>query len=164
MQKFIDLEWIPGGLHEGSYKHENYRRLYLAHGWPSNFNGAAVEVTRKAWEDEQKAQYKAEGPFREVEKPEGWLKGMDEYPPQRQLEQLEEEIRKPGYNDQSADGAEGGKQVYESRPKHIMRMMATPKERRALNEKELEHARKEMENVPRSMRLACEERIKKYGY
>jgi hypothetical protein len=145
-------------------QHKNYRRLYLAHGWPSNFKGATFEVARKAWEGEQKAQYKAEGPFREVEKLEGWLKGMDEYLSQRQPEQLEEEIRKPAYNDQSADGAEGGKQVYQSQPKHIMRMMATQKERRALNEKELQHARKEVENVPSSVRLACEERIKKYGY
>lgn len=57
MRKFVELEWVPGMPSPGSrdWSAYTYKRLYLEHGWPDNFNGTAFDIARQAVEDEKSA-------------------------------------------------------------------------------------------------------------
>ena len=80
MRRFVELEWLPGGYYPGNgdYTADTYKSLYLAHGWPDNFNGTAFDIARQAFEEAKSARYIAEEPFRQVSALRGWLKGSKE--------------------------------------------------------------------------------------
>ena len=50
----------------GDLTADTYKRLYLEHGWPDNFNGSAFDAAREAFEAEKSARGVAGQPFREV--------------------------------------------------------------------------------------------------
>ncbi|KAI9639966.1 hypothetical protein NHQ30_011635 [Ciborinia camelliae] len=55
MNKFKTLEWIPGGLPNGTYQGDSYARLYKENGWPDKFDLKSFEAARIKWEmDEEK--------------------------------------------------------------------------------------------------------------
>jgi hypothetical protein len=84
MQKFRDLEWIPGGLVNETWDGDNYVRLYRENGWPSNFDPAAFLSARPKWEEDDEARRSAEQPFEEAKPYENWIKHGD-----RRVERME---------------------------------------------------------------------------
>lgn len=84
MQKFRDLEWIPGGLVNETWDGDNYVRLYRDNGWPSNFDPEAFLSARPKWEEDDEARRSAEQPFEEAKTYENWIKHGD-----RQIERME---------------------------------------------------------------------------
>jgi hypothetical protein len=162
IRNFRDLEWIPGGLFPGNHEYDQYKRLYLEHGWPSKFDAEAFNKSRIAFEEAEHDQYVAEEAFREVKKLEFWLSEGLRCGAQCRIEQLEAENARPEWHGQFAD-PEGGKLVYESRKSELEEQLATEPERTAELRKELEAAKARVQEVPDKVRKVRLERLRKYG-
>lgn len=66
IQKFRDLEWMPGGLGKGDWTGDNYARLYTENGWPNNYNRTAFMEARVRWEAAENKRWDDEQPFEDV--------------------------------------------------------------------------------------------------
>ncbi|CAD6582303.1 MAG: hypothetical protein ASARMPRED_000927 [Alectoria sarmentosa] len=154
MQKFISLEWIPGGIHHG-YQHHHYKRLYFAHGWPDSFNGPAFNAARQVWEDEESAQYSAERPFQDVDRLELWT----QIPTiASQLARCEADNVNPAWHAQFQGGS--GSIPYESRKAELLARLPGEQQRRQELLRELEQARRDVEGVSGEVRRRREERLR----
>jgi hypothetical protein len=162
IKKFKDLEWIPGGLSDGSHEYEHYKRLYLEHGWPNTFDATAFNISRMAWEEAEEERYSAEHPFREVKTLEYWWSEGQRCDVSCRLDQLEKDNARPEWHGQFAD-PKGGKIVYEARKKELKEQLATEPKRRAELLKQLEEAKARLREVPEEVRKARADRLRKYG-
>jgi hypothetical protein len=162
IKMFKTLDWMPGGLVDGTHEYEHYRRLYLENGWPDQFDATAFNSSRIAWEEAEGVRTSAEWPFREVKKLEFWLKGMQTCDARCRIEQMETDYSRPEWHGQFAD-PNGGKQVYEMRKKELEEQLATEPKRMAELEKQLKEAKAMLSKVPEEVRRARVERLKKYG-
>ena len=131
-------------------------------GWPDTFDGPAFHAAPRQYEDEEIDGYVAEEPVLNVNKLEGWLNAMDQCPAQCHLDK--DEIKRPGCSEHWSGSIEAGRKPYEMRRKEIMRFMAIRAERRALREEELQYAREQVKQVPKSVKSAMDQKITKYTY
>jgi hypothetical protein len=162
MQKFRDLEWIPGGLYNGSWDGDNYARLYRENGWPSTFNRTAFMIAREQYEESERLRWDAEEPFNAVEKYQSWLDSA---------------LRTIEYNQKAISDVDAGKEIPNNQPDRPDRFADRAKYRQELVDEvnqaterlpklqqELEAAREALKNVDQAVKKAREDRIAKYGW
>jgi hypothetical protein len=155
-------------LWQTAYSRNTYKELYIAHGWPLNFDGDAFESARQKWFNEAKASYLAAEPFRDViEKErrvnfaktaiEGWNKDL------LTLDQIErgeidaKAAKSMGYR--AARGTYNGR----TRDQTLLNAIATASKRLVDDEAQLEDARKGAEEVDEGVRKNRDDIISKYG-
>lgn len=154
-------------LWQTAYPRDTYKELYIAHGWPSNFDGDAFESARQKWLNEAKASYLAAKPFRDViekERPvnfdieaiEGWNKDLFT------LDQIES-----GEIDAKAAmlrGYRAARGTYNGRTRdQTLNAIATVSKRLVDDEANLEDARKRAKEVDEGIRKNRDDIIAKYG-
>jgi hypothetical protein len=162
MQKFRDLEWMPGGLYNDSWEGDNYARLYSENGWPSAFNRTAFMIAREQWEEYERLRWEAEEPFEEVAKYQGLLDST---------------LRRIEYEQKAISDVDAGKEIPNDQPDRPDRFADRAKYRQELVDEvnlamanlpklqqELEAARVALKSVDSAVKKAREDRIAKYGY
>lgn len=145
---------MPGGLMSGGYDGDSYAELYLANGWPSNFDRAAFMTARAKWEEDDSKRYSLEEPYEKLRNMEQRLKqqlGEIEWK-QKQIAQADAGISND--NDQNNRDKLREYLVTES----ALAIAGLPKV-----QADLEAAREEVRKVDPAVRKAREERIAKYG-
>lgn len=155
MQKFIDLEWMPGGLSSGDWTGDEYARLYVENGWPDNFNRDAFMIARSNWEEEESKRWDAEQPFEEVKKFENWLTSSLDQIKRKQEAISESDAGKelpPDYPDRNTYRQKLTDEVNEE-IERLPRLQA-----------ELEVARETLKGIDPQVKKVREDRIAKYGY
>jgi hypothetical protein len=154
-------------LWKTAYPRNTYKELYLAHGWPSDFDGDAFESARQKWFNEGKASYLAAEPFRDViEKErrvnfdksaiEGWKKDL------LTLDRIESgEIDAKAAKSMGYRAAPG---TYNGRTRdQTLNAIATVSKRLVDDEAHLEDARKRAKEVDEGVRKNRDDIIAKYG-
>lgn len=154
MQKFRDLEWIPGGLYNGSYEGDEYARLYRENGWPDEFRRDDFLKDLSHWEDENDKKSSAEEPFRKVE---GLERSMEWV-----LESLQRNRMQVSELDQASELPEG-KEDREQLKKQWLDEIKRYKERLPIMQEELEATRRVLEDIDPEIKRIRDARIKKYG-
>lgn len=162
MQKFRNLEWMPGGLYNGSWEGDNYARLYRENGWPSTFNRTAFKIAHEQWEESDRLRWEAEEPFQEVARYESWLNSS---------------LRGIEYKQKAISDVDAGKEIPNDQPDRPDRFADRAKYRQELVDEvnlaianlpklqqDLEAARDALKGVDPTVRKAREDRIAKYGY
>jgi hypothetical protein len=162
MQKFRDLEWMPGGLYNGNWDGDNYAKLYRENGWPSKFNRTAFMIAREQWEEDERMRWDAEQPFQEVAKYENWLSSS--------LWRIEN-------NQKAISDVDAGKEIPNNQPDRPDRFADREKYRQELLDEvnsttaslpkllqDLEAARETLKGIDPAVRKAREDRIAKYGH
>jgi len=152
MQKFIDLEWMPGGMSNGSWDGANYARLYVENGWPDNFNRSAFLAAIPPWEEEEAQRSDAEKPFQDLENCQRRVTNT-----LRQIENKHKLISEIDSGKEIEPGRETDRQAVVD---EINKITATLPNMQA----ELEVAREALNRVDPGVRKAREDRISKYGY
>jgi hypothetical protein len=152
IQKFIDLEWIPGGLSNGSWEGANYARLYVENGWPDHFDRSTFLAALPQREDEERQRWDDEQPFEELE---NCQRGVTNA--LRQIENKHKLISEIDSGKEIRPDEEIDRQVLVD---EINKITATlPK-----LQEDLEVAREALNRVDPLVKKAREGRIAKYGY
>ncbi|KAH8592925.1 hypothetical protein B0O99DRAFT_628459 [Bisporella sp. PMI_857] len=155
MNKFVALEWMPGGLSNGSWEGDEYARLYRQHGWPENFDRSAFLADRANWEEEEEKRYEAEEPLRKVDQLENQLT--------RLLEAINREQIKIKEIDQDKELPENQTDREQWRQEHVDAAQKWTDDI-VITQEKLEAARQAAKEVDREVRILKEERVAKYGY
>jgi len=142
MQKFRDLEWIPGELVNETRDGDNYVRSYRENGWPSNFDREAFLSTMAKWEDDEEARRRAEQPFEEAKTYENWIKHWD-----RRIERMEGTLKAFDKGGDIPENEEERDRV--NYRKKIVDEIEARRERRLIFEEKLEKAKDERERLTR---------------
>lgn len=154
--KFRTLEWIPGGLYNGSWAGDEYARMYRENGWETSFNLQAFNIARIAWEASDSKRYEEEEPFRKVQRLEVDLTETLNFiqRTQKEIKDLDagKEIKLPNHPDRRLYQQELAGKVQES-------IETLP-----VIQKNLEVAREALKEVDSELKKAREERVSKYGY
>jgi len=152
IQKFIDLEYMPGGLYNGSWEGDSYAALYRAHGWPSNFNRSAFMAARTEWEIFNEKLREVEEPFEKLQEMEQRLKqslGFIEWK-QKQIAEIDSGVNVGNHGEEWR-----AQLVLESKERS---------EGLAQVQADLEAAREVVRLLGPEVRKARTERIAKYGW
>jgi hypothetical protein len=155
MQKFMDLEWMPGGLRIGTWTGDEYARLYREKGWPSSFNRSAFNIARTQWEKDDAVREEAEAPLEKVKQLEANLKGnLDNIAwRQKQIGEVDAGKELPQF--------QTDRDAYRQ---SILDEIQTSMEYLPEIQKQLEAARAISREVDPLVKKAREDRIDKYGY
>lgn len=160
MNKFITLEWLPGGVYNGSWEGHEYARLYREKGWPGSFNVQSFEKARLQWHEDDERQQEAEEPFNEVRDL------------QRQVEMLLDSIARKKKDIFNLDAEnDAGKDLLrswgDSATKNRLDLGNQVEEQTArlpMVQKAFEEAREAVKSVDAVVRKTREERVAKYGF
>jgi hypothetical protein len=155
IQKFRTLEWMPGGIFNGTWDGDEYARLYKESGWPENFNSTSFKIAREQWEEDDAAREVLETPFAQVTQFDYWIQvAMDDIVRKRKM---------------IAD-VDAGKDIPGNKPdretykQELQEEVKTRIESLPELHKDLEAAREGLKSVDPEVKKAREARIKKYGF
>ncbi|CZR62472.1 uncharacterized protein PAC_12369 [Phialocephala subalpina] len=159
--RFRILEWIPGGLYNGSWEGDEYARMYRENGWGSKFDLPAFNVARVAWEARDSKRYDDEESFRRVDRLEFDLTGTLDFIQRTQKEITDLDAGKKILNQNGADQSEADHDKYRQElAGKVQENIETLPE----IQKDLELAREALKMMDPELRKAREERVSKYGY
>ena len=155
IDKFIALEWMPGGIYKGTWEGDEYARLYRECGWRENFDRQAFLEARRHWDEREESTSESEEPFDKVASL------------QRQFEACLSSITRMHGEISDIDAGNQNWREDDDLPKHRQGLIKDIEDRIGYLpslQRELEDAREIARSVDPAVRRMREERIAKYGY
>jgi len=155
INRFVALEWMPGGIYNGTWEGDEHARLYIKNGWRGDFDSAAFNRDRIQWNLDDEARQQAELPFDKVAAL------------SRQVNSILESVMRKQKEVAAIDAGEIPDQEWPDLPKHRAELIQSAAEdSRLLPEvqAELEKAREALKSADPAVKKAREERIAKYGF